>query len=283
LLGDSHTASLKLAWKEIAPEYPDIRMTFFATAGRYADAWEVDSGSLILPDATKESIEGANNYKFGRDRINGDFDRYLLCGLKFSSTQCAPIYESFRIDGSEHDDRTPISADCFHHAVRGTLRGSMAIKTLFKLREITSAPIGIIPQPHRCGDGSETDVLKNSGSMEIVADEFSRAAIQLASELEFDLYPQPENTLSAPLQTNEIYRHKGVHMNTAYGQQVLRAVLAEIPVSPEELEDVQPSDPAVQQPSKIAAALPVAPTPSTPPPWHQRCFKAISALFGRDP
>ncbi len=80
ILGNSHTASLKLGWDIIAHQYPDINITFFANRGVTMEALQVKEGILV---PSNEELKTAIAYTSeGLTSINmQQFDACLLYGL----------------------------------------------------------------------------------------------------------------------------------------------------------------------------------------------------------
>ena len=80
ILGNSHTASLKLAWDIIADQHPDIDIVFFANRGTTMEALQVE-GNMLVPD--NEALKTAIAYTSGGlTSIDiQQFDVCLLYGL----------------------------------------------------------------------------------------------------------------------------------------------------------------------------------------------------------
>ena len=80
ILGNSHAASLRLGWDIIAPQHPNVEVTFFANRARSMGAFRVEKG-LLVPDNSE--LEEAIVYTSGGLKVIDmqSFDICLLYGL----------------------------------------------------------------------------------------------------------------------------------------------------------------------------------------------------------
>lgn len=96
VLGNSHTASLKLGWDMITHQYPNVEITFFANRQRKMEAFRVEKNSLV-PD--NEELKNAIAYTSGGlTSINMQYyDVCLLYGLDLDSYQLPETFFSVAV------------------------------------------------------------------------------------------------------------------------------------------------------------------------------------------
>jgi len=245
VIGNSHIAALMLGWKQMECDYPSTRFTFFGAPGTQMRNLKISPGSLVPTTAElREHImrTGSNA------EIKGDYDIFLICGLQFNAVQIAPLYAEYRAEAFAKDSRTPISDECFVRSLQGCLGGTLAVKTITKLHQVTSAPIALIPQPFP-GEMVNGSLLfgnvRDNRSGESIAKLFDTACRRLARDLDVQIVFQPEFTKSGPLHTKAAYsagsikfgdlntklpKHESMHMNVDYGVVMLREVLSSLDI-----------------------------------------------------
>jgi hypothetical protein len=238
MIGDSHLAALKLAWSTLSAEFPDLTLDFFAAPGKTMDGLSVADGQLV-----PGSHPLAGSLKLtsgGKTSIDGLYDRYVIHGLELGIAFALEISRKYRAERHATDWRTPISDDCFAEAVCGAARATVAGRTLAKLREITKAPILVLPAPMADAKNQKVrQTLVEAGEARDVVRLFGAGCERLAASAGARFLPQPESTLdadgigtkasfsSSPARFHaELARADNSHMNTAYGEAVLRHALA---------------------------------------------------------
>jgi hypothetical protein len=245
VIGNSHIAALMLGWKQMECDYPSTRFTFFGAPKLQMQYLTVSLGSLV---PTTEILRQYIRETGSSEKIGGDYDFFLVCGLQVNANQIRPLYEKYRAEGFAADDRAPISDSCFVRSLQGCLTGTLAIDTIAKLRLITSAPIALMPQPFPGENCSRRSVLGAAGDKrddKCVAELFYSACRNLARDLELRMVHQPATTKSGPLQTKQTFcggsvllrgldrLHPGSeskHMNADYGQVMLREALSSLDI-----------------------------------------------------
>jgi hypothetical protein len=240
LIGDSHLASLKLGWDAMQHNYQNIELTFFGAPHRIIDGLAVSGHALV---ATTDLLRRKfNDTSGGKSEIAGDYDCYIVNGLGIAAHRVLKLYGQCRAESYAQDERQPISDECFHWAFYGCLRESRAVRIIGYLREITTAPIGLVPMPMRSTSSPNADVeiIEQNGDEASVATAFAATATRLSEDLNFSLLLQPEDTLAAPLRTNAIFSRASLlsaadevesrdytHMNANYGKLVLRKIFSD--------------------------------------------------------
>ncbi|HWA91239.1 MAG TPA: hypothetical protein VG889_14475 [Rhizomicrobium sp.] len=238
LIGDSHLAALKLAWNTLVQEFPDFTLDFFAAPGKTLDGLSVSDGQLV-----PGSHPLAGSLKLtsgGKSTIAGDYDRYVIHGLELGVPAALEISRKYRAERHAKDWRTPISDDCYAEAVRGAARATLAGRTLVKLRAITTAPIFVCPTPMADARNQKIrQAMVETGEARDVVRLFVEGCERLARASEARFLSQPDETLeadgigtkaslsSAPARFHAelAAKNDNSHMNTAYGEAVLRKAL----------------------------------------------------------
>jgi hypothetical protein len=240
LIGDSHLASLKLGWDTMQHDCQNMELTFFGTRNQLMDGLAVSGHALVATtDLLRRKFDSTSG---GKSEIAGDYDCYIVNGLGFAAYRVLKLYEQCRAESYAQDERQPISDECFHSAFYGCLRESRAVRIITCLREITTAPIGLVPMPMRSTSCpyADVEIIEQNGDEASVATAFAAIATRLSEDLNVSLFLQPENTLAAPLRTNaifsraslrsaadEVVRNDYTHMNGDYGRLVLRKIFSE--------------------------------------------------------
>ncbi len=175
VIGDSHVAALKTGWNFIQRDFPELQLDFFAAMGKFMSQLAVRDGALVpLVDDLRERMKQASG---GLETISGSYDYYLICGLGLGVPR-AP---------DEPDD-------VVLEKMRQAAPELLAVRTVKMLREITRAPIGVIPTPRRSPKEPEAKATHKSVTRSIAL--FRSACEDVFGELHAELFPQPAETLS---------------------------------------------------------------------------------------
>lgn len=218
VIGNSHISAFVHGWREIADNYPQIAFEFFGAPGTKMSRLEVSKGSLVPKSGILRKVLAANVQK---KEISGRYDVYLVCGLRSGILHMEALFNQFRVEKFAPDGRAPVSDECFARALRGCVAGSLAITTVRKLREITSAPIGVIPDPLPTKNYTECEFVnraEETGEAQIVANLFEAACRSVVRDLDAECYFQPTSTKSDILRTNATYSEGAVRLHEARGK-----------------------------------------------------------------
>jgi hypothetical protein len=225
LIGDSHAHAFVQAWKNIGAQFPDHKLTFFASGRNTMEDLTVCNGELSAPSPLREKMEQTSG---GHASIKPDYDAFIVCGMGFSIQPAVKLCAGYRLHPSSSDKRVPMSDLCLQSILESKLEKSLAIQTIRKLRQITQAPIAVTPTPMRNEDSSypvPQDVL-DEGTQELLSNAFSCAAAKLAMRFEFEPMLQPRQTLASPLYTMRLHARalipQDIHMKASYGAIALR-------------------------------------------------------------
>jgi hypothetical protein len=230
VIGDSHAAALTLGWPSIKSAFPDLAFTWFAANETLYDGLVLADGKLMA--TTQELIERFEYTSRGLRAIAGDYDLYLLCGLKLAPQQAFVARKEY---WSRHG-AIPVAAfkTEIPEAIEAELRNSAAARMLAMLRTIASAPIGAIaiPRPHSF---DEPRALAPAAirRLRLLADAFETACRRVAEEHGAIFLPQPAETLADDnaMGSKSVFAARPKedpdrgHKNAAYGAIVLRDAL----------------------------------------------------------
>ena len=204
VIGNSHIAAIRLGWLAISHEYPDTEVIFFGAPGNKAENMEIVGGRLAAKN--EEAVKWFKKFS-GRSSISGQYDAYAICDLGIKIKLALDFCSIYRSEGQAVDDRIPISESCLHAALLGSLRNTFAVATITKLRQITDAPIALIPAPMRSIEHPDPTRKKfeQNGEDILIAGAFGTALCLLAKELNLRLFHTPGAVLSSPFRTKSIY------------------------------------------------------------------------------
>jgi len=184
LMGDSQLGALKMGWRSVAQQFPEIEITFFA--GQNAD-WSgiqiVDGrlapGSEKLREAFKRSTRGL-------EEIDASYDAYVLCGFKLVISYPLRLW-TYHEQADWNAYQTAVS-----HYVRNTLFA----KVLAKLRKITDAPVIMLAGPHQPNAYCKASPLLDNEMAAKLNANFIRECESLAAAHNARLITQSEETLA---------------------------------------------------------------------------------------
>jgi hypothetical protein len=255
IIGNSHIGALKSAWDGLHSEWPGIEITFFGALTPVLRAGGPVVSEGCLKPSTVELRKYFSDTSGGLEDICGQYDAYLVCGLRFGSERMENICSHFRAETHFRDGRRPVSDECYLAITKGYLSTTQNLEMVAKVRQITAAPVWVLPtpMPSDASTGTELDKLEEVGDDKSVRNMLFEAMRQLVDEKGFRLLLQPEVTLSRPLKTKSIYTRGALkltggmkeplakedykHMNGDYGSLILRPWLATLSESAGAQED----------------------------------------------
>jgi hypothetical protein len=234
VIGDSHSAALKLGWESIRAGLAGVQIDFYAAPKPHMAAFAAEGGKLVATSGTlKKFLEQTSG---GRFSIDGSYSLYLVCGIGAGLEAVAPGVK--RLVQRAVLKKEKISDDQLNHCLIRQMRDLEACVFLEKLRGITEAPIGLIARPLR-SDGNFAAMLRAKGEEQRVAELYAEcfdSLVRKRSRARF--LSQPIETLGeSPLSTAERFFRRpariavqgaeddGSHANGEYGAIVLRSAL----------------------------------------------------------
>lgn len=232
IVSDSSVNSIRNGWPLVESAYPDCKLTYFAAARGNMVTLEVAGDRVISRDP--HCAQRMRVSSKGLDGIRDEYDCFMLFALAFNFNFVVNVYMAHWFESENPDERVPISDACFECAVEDSLRGSISVATVQKLRHISQAPIAVWPTPMRCRLLSAMLKRMNESGAGLTIKEMTEGvAKRLAGEYGFRLFLQPDHTMSSPLITDPIYaRVPGStdgHMNAAFGAEIWKAFLERSP------------------------------------------------------
>jgi hypothetical protein len=139
VIGNSHVGALKLGCS-------DGDVTFFASHARTLRTLYPKDGCLVSdqPDVRKWLAFTSG----GQDSIRvADYDAFLIAGCGLGLPTLGMMYETHRLSKHATGGEQIISAAALEQAVAGLVRYSLATRVADLVRQLTDAPIAILPDP----------------------------------------------------------------------------------------------------------------------------------------
>lgn len=242
VLGNSHLAAVRRGWDLVRDDY-DADLTFFASTAGTMRQLKVAGGALVA--ATPKVRKSLRWTSGGLDRIEGDYDAYVLVGMGVSYQHLMAILATHRtVELSDGGDHQLISEACLDTALEETVQRSVAMTVARRLKKITDAPLVCCPNPL-----PSTEVLlregyeqrRLNGARERVWP-FYRHALSAIVGPRCRVVEQPPETLAEHDLTKPEFTRDAVelkegwgqmppnrdfwHMNADYGALLLREVFA---------------------------------------------------------
>lgn len=160
IIGTSHTAALRLAWRDHRTDWPALALTFAALQGDVADL-QVTGPHLVARnnDARARLLQVSGQDQFDLTR----FDAIALCGGTASGFHALKLYNLARCAALPSAIRpldhgvSLLSTPCFVAALTGLIQSAGALPLLRALAAATPARLFAIPHP-----GLSADVLRGS-------------------------------------------------------------------------------------------------------------------------
>lgn len=233
IISDSSVNAIRNGWPLVESDYPECELTYFAAARENMATLEVAGDRVISRDP--HCAQRMRVSSKGLEGIADEYDWFMLFALGFNFNLVVHICLTHRVEADVADERVPISDSCLECALQDFLRDSISIATVRKLRQITRAPIAVWPTPMRCRIDANPTLkrMRESGGDGRIKNMAIGLAERLSTEYGFKLFPQPEHTLSSPLNTNSIYARvpgsSDGHMNAAFGKEIWNAFLRRSP------------------------------------------------------
>jgi len=221
-IGNSHLAAIKKGWDQIGNEFPHLELIFFgahATDLRYLQI----QGDALVP-SHPHLREMMHRTSGGRDRIEGTFDLYLIvgCQLSFNRLVLGVMEKQGGADGT------------------GVLQKALAVSLARSIRQISGAPILVLPGPYASGDDAEEAYEWNGSDSEMLTlkARYVTKLETLGRDAGFTPLLQPERTIREEYFTKHKFAVGGVrlsgagdestfdgyHMNQKFGAIYLRHV-----------------------------------------------------------
>lgn len=256
LIGNSHLAALALGWRQIAPRYPDIAITFFGAKASFLDGLRVfDRGLRAEDDDLRKKIEWLSGGI--SEIVVDDYDAFWFVGNEFGvHTVLAPYLAYWAEAHTPDPKRTPVSDALFLELGEAALRGTLAMDLFRRLRQTTDAPVSFVCQPEpsaaalesREGRTQAFRLAERQGDRVALAEQAARVFASIEARERVTVLRQPDETRAGPLLTQahwgrgsvrlqrglstEHGDHDLMHMNGDYGAIMLAACLDTLTAHP---------------------------------------------------
>lgn len=242
LIGNSHTAMLKLAWDQLSQTKTDVSIDFFIWRSTGED-------SLVIKGVNGEAqIDQIKILPGLASTVALDnYDAVLICGLGFELKQFLDVYKTHRLT-SQSETKFLVSEDCFNATVEELTKNSLAFKVNQALVNAGFRKVFLVPTPRSSEyllNGEYTDdvhqICINNKEQSFVSKTFVNAS-QYFCELGTEVLHQPDETIVGEICTDKIFSNaygtpeseryfelKGrrdlIHMNEKYGKIVLQSLI----------------------------------------------------------
>lgn len=242
LIGNSHTAMLKLAWDQLSQTKTDVSIDFFIWRSTGED-------SLVIKGVNGEAqIDQIKILPGLASTVALDnYDAVLICGLGFELKQFLDVYKTHRLT-SQSETKFLVSEDCFNATVEELTKNSLAFKVNQALVNAGFRKVFLVPTPRSSEyllNGEYTDdvhqICIDNKEQSFVSKTFVNAS-QYFCELGTEVIHQPDETIVGEICTDKIFSNaygtpeseryfelKGrrdlIHMNEKYGKIVLQSLI----------------------------------------------------------
>jgi len=236
VLGNSHIASLKLAWEKLKPNYPDFELVFFGARGRDLFHLRVNSARLVPTKAkTEEQIVFTSGGLHWLD--TQAFDAFLVYG-PYHVEGFLAFTDAFKVGNFANDGRRTLSLAAFAQLCHDRLQDSLLFQLVTQTRSVCNAPIFVAPAPfpgENCLDDAASkwrNFIANDSALMQAA--YYTGLNRVFAPLKATFLPQPETTIMNGLFSHRQYaegamrlteglstRHPSDnywHLNQAYGE-----------------------------------------------------------------
>ncbi|MCK7544319.1 hypothetical protein MLC59_09085 [Marinobacter bryozoorum] len=176
VIGNSHVGALKKAWDELACDYPNVNLFFFARGSNSLEYLNVKNGFLVPGnDKVKQAFIYTSG---GRESVDPkEYDVFLVYGLGLGG---------FFVGNDSFYSRSLLQQACIDH-----LKKTLSLNVFKKLRSITDKKIYVghspLPAAHKV-DESDCNNLDYFNGIEVLNSHFYEGLNSM-------ILPQPEKTL----------------------------------------------------------------------------------------
>jgi hypothetical protein len=237
VLGNSHIASLKLAWEKLKLNYPNLELVFFGARGRDLLHLKVENARLIPTRAkTEEQILFTSGGLHCLD--TQAFDAFLVYG-PYHVEGFLAFTDTFKVGNFADSKRRTLSLSCFAQLCHDRLQESLLFQLVAQTRSANAAaPIFVAPAPFP-GDNCLDEAASKwrvfaSGDCASMQAGYYEGLRSVFSPFNAEFLPQPEHTIINSLFSKRNYAKGSVrltaglatqhpsdnywHMNQAYGE-----------------------------------------------------------------
>lgn len=249
-MGNSHLVAHKLAWDDIKSEHSDYQIEMFGAAMEWL--WETEySEGNIAP--TSRRVAESFAMTSGKEAIRLDqYDAFCVVACGIDSVAIADRIVHHAVPGSRTPGEHLVSRECFETAMIDVFDGSLAAALCRMIRNASSAPIFIFPQPFRSESVTATGQPKfaalsevvHHGDQKLVSDIFDSVCDAFSKQAGASIVEQPAETRVQWILTKATYnenairlqpgfdkkhrRNDGTHMNKEFGIHAMRAFLEKL-------------------------------------------------------
>jgi hypothetical protein len=248
LLGNSHLASLKLGWDEIADQYPGMECVFFGGPAQWTKHAVLDAGTIKVTHAplakTLAQVSGG-----ATTVMLADFDAVCVVGMYFGFGEC--LLNLRRVHTHVMPPLRPnsqlVSRACLKQIIHDSLAGSPAFEWASMIKRDHGKPVLLAPTPLSSEARLHNDpfikpvAVQFRGYIADIFDMFKTIARGLTASNDLILVEQPPHTVAFTGFTKSEYSRGSIrllgdgiahreedytHMNKLYGTEMLPLIFA---------------------------------------------------------
>lgn len=251
ILGNSHIAALRLAWRTLASRHPDVQITFFGGVTPVLSAMTLDARhhfGLHDPGLVSEGDRAKTQQLFGALSVDlTGIDSLALCGLPWGIEEMLALTDAFDIDGLiETGAPRHLSIRAFEGIARDVaLRGlPESVWQHWPGRKILM-PRPMPPERVQDGDSAWSEQWRRvtPRGMAVVMQRYRDLHAAVAEGRGYDLCHQPGTTLTTAGLTEDRFNEAPpkfgnlqaqrraddrVHMNAEFGARWLDSLIARL-------------------------------------------------------
>lgn len=214
ILGNSHTAALKMGWKRIRDQHPDVSLTFFAARRQLLRKTMIEEGML---KATTRNVAKEMEKSGGTSEIElEDYDFFLIVGGGASSRALLDMLEQHSLRETRLGGEMLISEGFLRDSFESRLQRNAAKHLVDVLTTASGKPVFVVPDPHLPNNPEKVKLLayvtkvKKTNTFPLMANIFAETMGKVYSNATAVLFQYPE-TLDGPLLTKSIYARDYEH------------------------------------------------------------------------
>ena len=242
---------MRLAWKRIAADYPDVESDFAGQPQKMLlnaavldeDKLQFDPFRLLLwPDRVGDNFIRPD-----------DYDALLITACSFGPLAVMNFYRDMSFFGLKRKAQHVIPRERFIAASRRALNATAAMHICQTWRQLSTKPVVVIPNPlpSETGFGENDQPVmeiwkqcRAHGDEEALLGVFASVTAAFETEFGFTFLPQADITRHGPISTKPLYCENAVsvlnrteishaaddyfHMNDIYGEVMWQAAIGKI-------------------------------------------------------
>lgn len=237
VLGNSHAATLRRAFPQIAQAHPHLTLTFWGLPGGAFEKATTGPDGRLRPDPTdRVSLRKTDQWAIADSVDLGTYDHIFLVGLRYGLRTAYALMRGLQpLDWGRRDGAQGVSPGLLRAALRAEIDASLAAQAA---RTPYDARYTLMPAPYPAAQVLRRGTLHEP--VTTAAATLARAPELMAmyegemlaahAAMGVAFAPQPRATLARPLLTQDLHLEDPArdarHMNAGYGLTAFQAMVA---------------------------------------------------------